>query len=572
MSSQTYPGKGLSPLQLVFALNEELKHTAFSSSLTADQLAQLRQDTLLALSTICEWGNSFTGIGRIPSDVLALIPIHLSSQKDRLRASFVCRRWRRTFLQCAELWSELFLLKGEACLKTFLDRAKGSALDVIVDAGVPASTMGLLSSHTKQFRSLHFTRHKLRDVQMFLRVNSGPLPLLHTLEISTGTEEDGEGASGAITPPSTPLFNHATNLKAFGFYSDSGWSPSLGYFTFPHLTSLSMSVKPHGICGSQLLDMLEASPMLRDVYIEAMDFVGSDLRRVPKGRVVVLDNVDSFDLCLIGGERLYQFAVHISCPSASSTSLSRSGELSKSFREDALPTPDEWHAIVHQYTRNPAEEVAFELLCDGRDAARRFAFRSPDGSVLKLCFEGIKVDPEYPSLPWRPTLFIKVENPREQYDVYPEVARIVLDHPHVANFRRLRVCDNFAAVRSQDATRTLRLLFKSLGSLDELTFHNCHPQPYFDSFSDFCEDGDKQKAITFTPIKQLTISHCEYHKHLTRIENLAESQHALGVPFERIIFRDAIRSQEIEQKLRTWVDSVEYCYSSLKERETSIVE
>ncbi|KAF9783438.1 hypothetical protein BJ322DRAFT_1070832 [Thelephora terrestris] len=561
MSSQTYPGKGLPPLQLVFALNEELKHTAFSPSLTADQLAQLRQDTLLALSTICDWGNSFAGISRIPSDVLALIPTHLSSHKDRLRASFVCRRWRETFLQCAELWSELFLSKGEAYLKTFLDRAKGSALDVIVDAGVPASIIGLLSSHTKQFRSLRFTRHKSRDIQRFLRVNSGPLPLLRTLEITTternslGTEEDGEEASGVITPPPAPLFNNATNLKVFSFHSDSGWSPSLGYFTFPHLTSLWLSAKPRKICGSQLLDLLEASPMLRTVRIEAMDFVVSDLRRVPKERVVVLHHVDSFDLSLIGGEPIYQFAAHISCPSASYTSLGRTGHHRKTFLKYALPTPDEWHAIVHQFTRNPAEEVAFELLRDpyatsNTDDDGREEYHSPYYSTYSA---------------W------------EEHDVYPEVARIVMDHPHVSNISRLRICDGFSTACSPAAARSLRQLFKSLGPLDELTLHRCYLPSYLDLFSDFCEDGEKKRAI-FTPIKQLTISHCEYHKHLTRIENLAESQHALGIPFERIIFRDATRSKEIEQKLRTWmdsgtwVDSVEYWYSNPKEMEISIID
>lgn len=467
-------------------------------------------------------------------------------------------------------------------------------MDVIVDPGVPASIIGLLSSHTKQFRSLRFTHHKSRDIQRFLQLNSGPLPLLRTLEITTternspGTEEDSleaeedsleaeeysleaedddQEASGVMTPPSTPLFNNATNLEVFSFHSDSGWSPSLGYFAFPNLTSFWLSAKPRRIRGSQLLDLLEASPMLRIVHIEAVDFVELDLEGLPEDRVVVLRNVDNFDLSLIGGDCIYLFAAHISCPSASSTSLARTGDVKTTCLVDGLPTPDIWRTIVHQYTRNPVEEVAFELLSDPNPTCK-FAFRSSDGSVLKLGFKATKDDEDENSHHSR---FLSSYNAWDEYDPYPDVAEIFLDHPHFANFRRLCFCDTFSAAFPQDATRSLRRLFKSLGPLDELTLHHCYLQPYFDSFSDFCKDGDKKKAM-FTPIKQLTISHCEYHKHLTRIENLAESQHALGIPFERIIFRDATRSQKIEQKLRTWVDSVEYRYSSSKEMETSIID
>ena len=135
---------GLSLSQLIFALNQELKRTAYSPSyvtelatsceqradllyrFTLDEVSQLDRDNSTAVATIREWRNSFIRANRVLLDILSLIPTHLSSHKDRLRASFVCRHWRRTFLQRAELWSELFLSKGDAHVKTFLERAKGS--------------------------------------------------------------------------------------------------------------------------------------------------------------------------------------------------------------------------------------------------------------------------------------------------------------------------------------------------------------------------------------------------------------------------------------------------------------
>ena len=56
-------------------------------------------DVSTALAAIREWRNSFVPINRIPLEVLSLIPTHISSQKDRFRSTFVCRRWHRTFLQ-----------------------------------------------------------------------------------------------------------------------------------------------------------------------------------------------------------------------------------------------------------------------------------------------------------------------------------------------------------------------------------------------------------------------------------------------------------------------------------------
>ena len=108
MHTSTYPGKGLTLPQLVFALNEELKRAVYSPSyvvdghqliegrsadlrahsVTLDVVSQLDRDTSTALAAVRGWRNSFAHINRIPMDALSLIPLYLT-QKDRLRATFV---------------------------------------------------------------------------------------------------------------------------------------------------------------------------------------------------------------------------------------------------------------------------------------------------------------------------------------------------------------------------------------------------------------------------------------------------------------------------------------------------
>ena len=116
MDQYTHPGKGLSLSQLAFALNQELKHAAYSPSYVAkyhrqlarealsddtqqhadflysftfDDVSQLDGDVSAALANIREWRNSFIHINRIPSDVLSLIPTHLHDQTDRFNASYL---------------------------------------------------------------------------------------------------------------------------------------------------------------------------------------------------------------------------------------------------------------------------------------------------------------------------------------------------------------------------------------------------------------------------------------------------------------------------------------------------
>ncbi|KAF9652159.1 hypothetical protein BDM02DRAFT_225932 [Thelephora ganbajun] len=281
MDAQAYPGNGLSLSQLAFALNEELKRTAYSPFFTFDDISQLDRDISAALANIREWRNSFVRVNRIPLDILALVPTHLPFQKDHFRASHVCRHWRRTFLQHAALWSKLYLSNGEVYAKTLLERAKGSALDIVARFDNRIDVIRLLPPHAQQIKCLYFVYNHWMDIQRFSEINSGPLPLLRSLTINV-VDEFSLDHPNVMTPPSLPLFANAVNLRVFSLHSER--FPFLGHFVFPNLTTFELSAAPEaeGFRALELLNFMEASPMLRTVLIKIIAEIR--LGDVPRGK------------------------------------------------------------------------------------------------------------------------------------------------------------------------------------------------------------------------------------------------------------------------------------------------
>jgi hypothetical protein len=506
----------------VGVLEDDTERTdSILNSFTFHQVSQLDQDTSTALATIREWRNSFIPINRVPLDILSLIPTHLeshlSSHGDRFRASFVCRHWRRTFLQRAELWSKLYLSKGGVYVKTLLKRAKGSALDIIVDRRVPVSTMALLSSHTEQIRDLAFLSDWTTSIQDFAEVNPRPTHLRSLTIINFGT--------GSNAPNFPPLFTDLVNMKTFRYHSELIQPPLFSHFVFPNLVSFEFTTKPvDDFLASQLLDFLEASPMLRTVNMR-IKIADISLEGIPQGRVVVLPNVESFNLTVSDGGPGYKTAAHISCPSARNTYLTHDKRAQSAIPEEMFPSSILWNAIIRQYTRNPIEEVTLEVKTDFTVACK-LTFRSTCAAVVELCFE---VD-------------TKDEDDDESEDdlaeemhkeAFTQATRVVRNHPQLASVKRLHISHSYGYVGSHsgpDTVNEVGRLFRSLGSLDSLTIYHCELRPYLNSFLPPPErplDGTREPM--FPPIKELTIS-CPIHpdqREYTAIVGLAKSRHTV---------------------------------------------
>ena len=513
----------------------------FPHSSTSDQVSQLYQDTLAAFATICEWKNSFSPINRMPLDILSLIPTHLASRKDRFRASFVCRHWRRTLLQRAELWSELFLSMEsvEDDVKILLERAKGHALDIHISRGIPVNTALLLSSHTTRFKHLYLSYNTWEYIWTFSEMNYGPLPLLHTLEI-VATDGDILEDPGTVTPS----FRNAVNLEVFRLYSDSKLQPSLSRFIFPNLTLFDFSMGSlGGFHAPPLLDFLEMSPLLRTVHMKIGGFIffgGASLERV-----VTLPNVEYFDLTL--GRPNYKIAAHISCPSARRTLLNHENKTANAI-EGMFPSSTLWNAIVRQYTTGPVEEVILETksIYSVTSVTCNLTFRSRDAAAIKLGFT-VSGEGLFGMSP------LKMHN-----HVLVHSIRTVQNYPQLAGIKRLHLHGGF---RSSDAeTIEAGQFLRSMGPLDELTLSYCDLWSYFCPFHD-TGTGHITGPTTFPPVKELTIAHPVNlaESECAAIIELAESQYAAGRSFERVILRgDGRMLLEILEELRPWVGSVEF--------------
>ena len=570
MDAQNYPGQGLSLLQLVFALNEELKRTAHSSSacvvtilgafenagcanslrsITLETVSQLDRGTSTALGIIREWKNSFVHINRIPLEVLSLIPIHLSSQKDRLSASYVCRRWREAFLQCAEVWSRLKLPKGMAFTKTLLGRVKGSALDITTGFGVPFSTMMLLSSHTKQIRYLSFENDIWANIQAFSKLISGPLPLLHTLIVAPASVDLPDNTDRTPLPP---LFRTAVNLKVLHVQLDMVSPPPLSLFAFPKIVSFKFSTKPlQGFPVIQLLDFLEGSPMLRTVDISIYSELSFE--HVPQERVVLLPEVETFRLTVarwLG----FKIATLISCPSAKHTRLARKSYKNRTIPEGALPTMGSWwNTIVRQYMLSPAEQVTLEI--EREFHSGQLTFWSPDQARIELFFDGTSPGEDW----W-------VEDPLRIYNAHQrdfvQAAEIIRHYPQPACIKRLHIFHNYVPKYNIPLTRVtdgVLRIFRALKPLDELIMHRCDLEAYFHPLPNTLE-GHTIEPVVFPPIKELTISHPVYSRDdqfKAAIMGLAKSHHAQGIPLGRVIIRSEDIPVGMEEGLKPWVGSVE---------------
>ena len=588
MDLHTYPGKGLSLSQLVFALNEELKHAVYSPSYVAkyhrqltrealgdgtqqhadffysftfDNVSQLDRDVSTALAGIREWRNSFIHINRIPLDVLSLIPTHLRDQTDRFNASYVCRHWRRVFLQHSTLWSRLFLSKGEVYTKTLLERAKGSALDITIGCGGSGGTITLLSPHAHQIRSLDFVPNLWKDIQRFSDINSGPYPLLHTLEISVVEDPWMADEPDPMTLPSLPLFRNAVNLKHFVLRSQK-WS-ILHRFVFPNLTTFELTVTHEwdGFYALELLDFLEASPTLQTVHVKIIADIL--LEGVAQKGVVVLPDVQTFSLVIstaIGGPA-YELAVKISCPSASYTSLTHwrnvADIITRQDIRDTFPSTVLWNAVVRQYTASPVETVSLEIKTP-QDSTILCAltFQSSDATIIKLGLEVSKdTDGDRPGMPLEDMVV----------EVFSQASKTVRHYPLLHNAKYLHILHETSLsdfFRLIHMANQVRKLFKSIGPLEVLSLHGCDLRSYLSPFLGLPEFEWMVQPIAFPPIKELTISHpsmVDGEKCMAAIVKLAKSQHALGVPFERVTVRAEKLPTAMAETLGPWVSVADCC-------------
>jgi len=443
-------------------------------------------------------------------------------------------------------------------VKTLLERAKGSALHITASWTDPVGAVTLFSPHTAQIRFLSFVHNIWKDIQRFSEVNSGPLPLLHTLRINAVDELNLDGPN-VMTPPSLPLFTGAINLKEFVLQSER--SPFLRHFVFPNLTKFQLLAQPaaEGFSALQLLNFLEASPMLRTVHMKIVDEIL--LEGVPQERVVVLPVVETFSLIVNDGEPGYELAARVSCPSANHTSFMYERDVPSATLEEmfVFPTFVPWSAITRQYTKRPVEGVELEIKFSRDPTIACFiTFRSFDATTLKLGFQINESDEEE-----------EFQMPFEEmhHKVFHQASRTIRDHPLLENIKRLDISHRALFVDSDhflSLSEEVEQLFKSVGPLEELTTFGCDLSLYFGPFP---EHPESHSPTALPPVRRLTISHPSYKRNkelcMAAIVELAKSRHALGIPFEHLTVAMERLPSVMAERLEPWVGAAD-CHEEVE--------
>ena len=522
-----------------------------------EAVSQLDRNVTIALATIREWRNSFSRVNRIPIEILSLIPTHLSSQKDRFHAASVCRRWRGACLKHGALWSRLFLRRGEECLSTLLERAKGSALDIIVDCGFSVNTTTLISHHTQQVRSIEFTLHSWKDIITF-ESTSGRLPLLRTLKIDTPKIFGSQPQPNVTISPPVPIFRGSINLERFIFHC---WElPLLSHFVYPNLTTFELSSDPGGeCCASHLFDFLKASPLLR--IVEMKIFGTIILRNIPEGMVVVLPEAETFSLHIVNdtSTQVYDIASHISCPRARYISLTREMDDDDMMVGLGLfPTPVFWNTIVRQYMANPIEEVTLEIKDPtNEDIECSLTFRFSDATTVRLGFDVDDTDQDEDEL--------FMDRAEMGWEIFSQALTTIRDHPLLSHVKRLHVKYKATAPDTYETSMAhkVRELFGSLGPLDELTIRGCDLRIFLRHFLWHGPWVDSlETPLVILQAKELKILHPSMEDNevecSSAIVGLAKLQHALAIPFERVTVSTEWLPIWMKEELEQWVGAVDY--------------
>ena len=441
-------------------------------------------------------------------------------------------------------------------MKTLLERAKASTLDIISGYECPVGVIALFPPHTIQIRTLNFGYNHWTEIQRFSEVNSGPLPLLRALTINA-IDEFSLHRPNTMTPPTLPLFSNAVNLKEFVLHSER--SPFLSHFVLPNLTAFELSVTPtgDGFRVSELLDFLEASPMLRTVHMKVIANIL--LEGVPRERIVLLQDVETFSLVVNDGGPGYEIAARISCPSVRLTSFMHERDAGDIIPREVLPDPVSWNAIARQYTRSPVEEISLSINADSETLIECFlTFQFRDKTVLKFHYR-VAAGEEDDFMPQMPLVQL-------HYEVFSQASRTIKDHPLVANVKRIHINHWFIVSGSNEYPRIAdeaRQLFKSVGPLEELTITLSDLYLYLGPPVDSPESHNTQQPVVLPQIKELNISHplqsYNDNKRIEAIVGAVKSHHALGIPFERVIVRMENLPMASAERLRQWVGAVD-CY------------
>ena len=238
-------------------------------------------------------------------------------------------------------------------MRTFLERAKGSMLDVLASGRTRAGTMDPLSSHTKQIRRLEFAWDGWANIKSFCKSIPDRFRFCAPSPSMAPWKAAGKTATRWIFPI-LPFFQRRQFTSTRTCTGHHSIHQSLRLVSVHLMAARSGNFRP-----SQLLNFLDTSPMLQTVHIK---FIGRiPFNDISRDRVIVLRSLETFTVVSTDGRGDSEFATHTPCPSARSISIARKTRVSDAVVVEILPATFYWDTYIRQSTRSPVEDVTIEM-------------------------------------------------------------------------------------------------------------------------------------------------------------------------------------------------------------------
>ena len=204
--------------------------------------------------------NSFHTTVRMPPEILAVICSYLSTERDAISVSQVCRHWREVLTSFPPLWTHF------TCSRVFrtlagLERCKSLPIRIEFEAD---SSIGALESvilHGNEIISLTIN-HDYYWMPPLHKLFPSPMAYLEQLHIHSGgtPREAGEGQTAGSIWQDFPFLRELFVRQLY---------VPIGQFATPNLVHLILEKTWEGekITTKSVLDMLCGSPLLETVLI-----------------------------------------------------------------------------------------------------------------------------------------------------------------------------------------------------------------------------------------------------------------------------------------------------------------
>ena len=257
--------------------------------------------------------------------------------------------------------------------------------------------------------------------------------------------------------------------------------------------------------------------------------------------------------------QIYDFASYISCPCAKYTSLTHDtydDDMSPSL--EVFPTPAVWNTILHQYAASPVEEVTLEVERSAdKETACTLTFRSSDAIVVRLGFGIEETGTDEGNL--------NMSRVEMGWEIFFQALVTIQNHPLLSQVKQIYIKQRavlFNAFKMRLVAIKFGKLVGSLERLDKLAIYGCDLRIFLANSLDNLGPNRLWKPVVFPQIKEFRILYPSKGEHeaecVVAIVELAKSQHALGIPFERVTVRTLGFQVEMVEELRRWVGAVDW--------------